>query len=73
MFGECDKHYKPTSAIRKYNRATDSWDLINSMPSPKYNCLVAVLLSKKKEMVVGGTSTTVEVEVEIDSFTFSLS
>ena len=73
MFGGCDKHYKPTSAIRKYNRATNSWDLINSTPSPKYNSLVAVLPSKKKVMVVGGTSTTVEVEVEIDSFTFSLS
>jgi serine/threonine protein kinase len=73
MFGGCDKHYKPTSAIRKYNRATNSWDLINSIPSPKYNCLVAVIPSEKKVMVVGGTSTTVEVEVEIDTFTFSLS
>ena len=36
MFGGCDKHYKPTSTIRKFNRATNSWDLINSMPSPKY-------------------------------------
>ena len=72
MFGGCDKQYKPMSAIRKYNRATNSWDLINNIPSPKYNCLVAVLPSQEV-MVVGGSSNTTEVEVEIDTFTFSLS
>ena len=72
MFGGCDKQYKPMSAIHKYNRATNSWDLINSIPSPKYNCLVAVLPSQEV-MVVGGSSNTTEVEVEIDTFTFSLS
>lgn len=72
MFGGCDKRYKPTSAIRKYNYETNSWDLMNSIPSPKYNCLVAVLPSKEV-MVVGGSSSTVEVEVEVDTFTFSLS
>ena len=69
MFGGCDKRYKPMSAIRKYNPTTNSWDLINSMPSPKYNCLVAVLTSKEV-MVVGGSSQTIEVEVEIDTFSF---
>ena len=69
MFGGCDKHYKPASAIRKYNHATNSWDLINSIPSPKYNCLVAVLPSKQV-LVVGGSSNTVDVEVEIDTFTY---
>ena len=72
LFGGCDKRYKPTSTIRKYNHKTNSWDLMNSLPSPKYNCLVAVLPSKEV-MVVGGSSNTVEVEVEVDTFTFSLS
>ena len=71
-FGGCDRNYKPTSAIHKYNIVTYSWDLINSMPSVKYNCIVAVLPSKEV-MVVGGSSTTDEAELEIDTLSFSLS
>ena len=41
-----------SSAIHKYNSTTNSWDLI-SMPTARYECLVAVLPTNEM-MVVGG-------------------
>ena len=51
--GGCDKDYKPSSAIHKYNPTTNSWDLISNMPTARYNCL-AVVLPTNEMMVVGG-------------------
>ena len=51
--GGCDENSKATYAIHKYNPATNSWDLIGSMPTAKYDCLVAVLPTNEV-MVVGG-------------------
>ena len=51
--GGCYENRKATSAIHKYNPTTNSWDLINNMPTARYNCLVAVLFTNEM-MVIGG-------------------
>ena len=51
--GGCDKDFKPSSAIHKYNPTTNSWDLISNMPTARYRSLVAVLPTNEM-MVVGG-------------------
>ena len=51
--GGCDENSKATSAIHKYNPTTNSWDLINNMPTARYSNLVAVLPTNEV-MVVGG-------------------
>ena len=44
---------KTTAAVHKYNPTTNSWDLINNMPTARFNCLAAVLPTNQM-MVVGG-------------------
>ena len=44
---------KETDAIYVYNTATNSWEVISHMPTPRSMCLVTVLPSNKL-MVVGG-------------------
>ena len=51
--GGLDAKFNTTSAVRKYNPTTDSWDIITSMPTARYRCLVAVLPANEM-MVVGG-------------------
>ena len=51
--GGCDEECKSTSAIHKYNPTTNSWDLINNMPTARYRSIVAVLPANEM-MVVGG-------------------
>ena len=51
--GGCDKDYKATAAIHKYNPTTNSWDLISNMPTARWLCLVAVLPTNEI-MAVGG-------------------
>ena len=51
--GGRDAEGKTTSAVYKYNPATDSWDIISNMPTARTYCLVAVLPTKEV-MVVGG-------------------
>ena len=62
---------KATSAVHKYNPTTNSWDLINNMPTARYRCLVAVLPTNEM-IVVGGwiifDVTTVTDIVEFASF-----
>ena len=72
MFGGSDQHHKPTSAIYKYIPETDSWDIVNNMPSAKYNCFAAVLPSEEV-LIVGRSSNVDEVQTEIDNLSFSLS
>ena len=52
--GGCDKDWKPSSAICKYNPTTNSWDLISNMPTARWLSLVAVLPTNEI-MVVGGS------------------
>ena len=51
--GGVDTKDKTTSAVHKYNRTTDSWDIISNMPTARYRCLV-VVLPTNEVMVVGG-------------------
>ena len=55
-----------TNAIYSYNPVTNFWELVNCLPTPRYNCLVAVLPGNKL-MVVGGESTRLIDTVEIAS------
>ena len=53
--GGCDELFQVTSAVHKYNPTTNSWDpgVIKIMPTARYDCLVAVLSTVNKMMVVG--------------------
>ena len=51
--GGCDKHYKATAAIHKYNPTTNSWGLISNMTTARWLCVVAVLPTNEI-MAVGG-------------------
>ena len=51
--GGCDENSKATSAVHKYNPTTNSWDLINNMPTARDYSLIAVLPTNEM-MVVGG-------------------
>ena len=48
-----ERQDEATSAVYKYELASDSWRLINNMPTCRYHCLVAVLPTSEM-MVVGG-------------------
>ena len=52
--GGCNKDWKPSSAIFKYNPTTNSWDLISIMPTARWLSLIAVLPTNEI-MVVGGS------------------
>ena len=54
--GGRDAEDQTTSAIYKYNPATDSWNIISNMPTARNSCLVAVTPTNEM-MVVGGFTT----------------
>ena len=59
-----------TNAIYSYNPLTNFWELINCLPTARYNCLAAVLPSNKL-MVVGGETNTGLIDIaEIASVKF---
>ena len=71
--GGCDKDYKPSSAIHKYNPTTNSWDLISNMPTARWWSLVAVLPTNEM-IVVGGCIKNYAVDndkIEIANFNLS--
>ena len=71
--GGCDKDYKPSSAIHKYNPTTNSWDLISNMPTARWISLV-VVLQNNEMMVVGGCIKNYVVgnnKIEIANFNLS--
>ena len=51
--GGCDSEDKETTAIHMYNTATNSWEVISHMVTPRHQCLAAVL-PHNELMVVGG-------------------
>ena len=53
---------KVTNNIYSYKRETNSWEVISHMPTPRYQCLVAVL-PHNKLMVVGGWTGTKETDI----------
>ena len=57
--GGDDSNYKSTTAIHMYNPATDSWEVISHMRTPRCNCIAAALPDNQL-MVVGGYISTYE-------------
>ena len=57
--GGCDEDSKSSSAIRKYNPTSDSWEIISHMAITRYKSLVAVL-PKGGLIVVGGLTAPFE-------------
>ena len=55
VVGGLYEHWKSSSAICKYNRTTNSWNLISNVPTARYYSLIAVLPTN--EMIVFGGST----------------
>ena len=53
--GGCDVRGKAQATIHKYNGKTNSWNLIGSMPTARYNSLT-VTLPSDEIMVLGGTT-----------------
>ena len=53
--GGLDKDGSKSDAVYRYCSSANSWEVISHMPSPQYDCLVAVLPSSEL-MVVGGGS-----------------
>ena len=53
--GGKDSDGKQTTAIYMYNTATNSWEVISHMTTPRWRCFVAVL-PHNKLMVVGGVT-----------------
>ena len=60
---------KATSAVHKYNPTTNSWDLINNMPTARYKSLVAVLPTN--EMIVVGGWVILDVTTVTDIVEFA--
>ena len=58
---------KPTTAVHTYHQATDSWNVISLMETPRRDCIAAVL-SNNQLMVVGGYTTEY---TETDSIEFA--
>ena len=54
--GGKDSDKKLTTDIHAYNTATNSWEIISHMATPRFRCLVAVL-PRNELMVVGGYTT----------------
>ena len=56
-----------TNNVYSYNKETNSWEVISQMPTPRYQCLVAVL-PHNELMVVGGWTTSGDTDkIEIAS------
>ena len=53
VVGGKDSYFKPTSALHMYSPATNSWQVISHMATPRYSCFAAVLPDNQL-MVVGG-------------------
>ena len=61
--GGQDSHEMVTNNIYFYNQDSDSWEVISHMPTPRYQCLVAVL-PHNELMVVGGWTTSGDTDTE---------
>ena len=55
--GGLDPHRRPTAEIRKYNLSSNSWHVVGTMPTARYDCLVSVT-SGNKLVVVGGCTSS---------------
>ena len=60
-------HGRPTGAINRYDRTTNSWSVIGEMPTPRSLTLVAVLPSNELVAVGGQDATSICGTTEIAS------
>ena len=60
--GGRDEKDKATTAVYKYTPTTNSWHLISNMPTPRLQCLVAVLPTSELMVVGGVTDGYIEVD-----------
>ena len=56
--GEDTHNMKTTNSVYAYDPTTDRWDVISTMPTARYHCLVAVLPGNQL-MVVGGCTGSI--------------
>ena len=59
---------RATTAIHMYNTTTNSWEVISHMTTPRYRCLVVVLLHNELMVVGGYTPNGVTNSVEFVEF-----
>ena len=67
--GGCGEKSKATSAVHKYSLTTNSWYLINNMPTARYLCLVAALPTNEVISVGGWSYKRLCDNIEIATFT----
>ena len=48
-----------SDAVYIYSSSTNSWEVVSHMPTPQYDCLVALLPSSELMVVGGGTDDRV--------------
>ena len=63
--GGLDSHTKTTSAVHAYDPASNSWEIISHMTTPRQQCYAAVLSDEKLIVIGGETSVTDEVEIAV--------
>ena len=51
--GGIGSNKKPTTAVHMYNPATDSWEVISHMGTPRFACIAAIFPDNQL-IVVGG-------------------
>jgi len=57
--GGLAKDGSKSDAVYRYCSSTNSWEVVSHMPTPRYDCLVAVLPSSELMVVGGGTDDRV--------------
>ena len=67
--GGFDSVTKLSNSVYAYNPRTDHWDVISTMPTARYDCLVAVLPGNQL-MVVGGCTEQGKVTDKVEVATF---
>ena len=65
VVGGKDSRAKPTSALHMYNPATNSWQVISHMATPRSSCFAAVLPDNQLMVVGGETDSGKTDKVEI--------
>ena len=56
---------EPTAAVRIYNPATDSWEVISHMWTPRWRCIAAVLPTNQLMVVGGYTGKSFKTETDL--------
>ena len=68
--GEDSHNRKTTNSVYAYDPTTDRWDVISTMPTARYRCLVAVLPGNQLMVVGGWTDITYTKTDKVEVATF---